>query len=164
MLKGLQYLKHRLVRSTITPSFETRENCCRNLSESASGKDHMAKPPIASGEIADWAGALKEVATYPNVWCKLSGLVTEANWTSWTTEDLRLYVERALEFFGPKRLMFGSDWPVCLLVSSYLKVLESFQALLADLAEEDRNRIFGENATEFYELRGEEDLACASSR
>ena len=123
----------------------------------------MAKPPIASGEIADWAAALREVATYPNVSCKLSGLVTEANWTSWSAEDLRPYIERALEFFGPKRLMFGSDWPVCLLASSYPKVLESFRSLLADLAEEDRNRIFSENATEFYRLCGEADKAWASS-
>jgi len=125
--------------------------------------DHMAKPPIASREVADWARALKEVSAYPNISCKLSGLVTEANGTSWTPEDLKPYVERAVEFFGPRRMMFGSDWPVCLLASSYLQVLESFQLLLAGLAEEDRNRIFGENATEFYRLRGEADLARASS-
>jgi L-fuconolactonase len=112
----------------------------------------MAKPPIASGEITAWATALKEAASYPNVSCKLSGLVTEANWTAWTTEDLRPYVERALEFFGPKRIMFGSDWPVCLLAASYDRMLESFQLLLADLSEEDRNRVFGGNSFEFYKL------------
>jgi L-fuconolactonase len=114
--------------------------------------DHLAKPPIASGEIADWALALKEVASYPNVFCKLSGLVTEANRASWTTEDLRPYIERALESFGPKRIMFGSDWPVCLLASSYDRVLESFQSALLDLSEDDRERIFGKNALEFYRL------------
>ncbi len=92
----------------------------------------MAKPPIANGEMAEWANALKEVAAYPNVSCKLSGLVTEANLTSWHLEDLRPFVERALEFFGPGRMMFGSDWPVCLLAASYAQVLETFQSLLRD--------------------------------
>lgn len=124
--------------------------------------DHMAKPPISSEEIADWARALNEVSAYPNVSCKLSGLVTEANLTSWTTADLRPYVDRALEYFGPTRMMFGSDWPVCLLACSYVQVLESFQSLLAHLAEEDRNRIFGENAREFYRLTAEGEIASAS--
>jgi L-fuconolactonase len=125
--------------------------------------DHMAKPPIASGEIAEWAEALKDVAAYPNISCKLSGLVTEANLTSWTAADLKSYVERALEFFGPQRMMFGSDWPVCLLASSYLQVLESFQSVLVELAEEDRIRIFGENASEFYRLRSEGEIASPSA-
>jgi L-fuconolactonase len=165
VLKGLQVLeKHRvsydlLVHTRHLNHVKTVAEACPNLRLVV---DHMAKPPIASGEITDWASALKEVATYPNISCKLSGLVTEANWTSWTAEDLRPYIERALEFFGPKRLMFGSDWPVCLLASSYLKVLESFQSVLADLAEEDRDRIFSGNATEFYEVRAEADAAWAS--
>jgi L-fuconolactonase len=119
--------------------------------------DHLAKPPIASGEIAEWSQALKEVSAYPNISCKLSGLVTEANHTSWTTDDLRPYIERALEFFSPKRLMFGSDWPVSLLAGSYERVLNSFQSVLADLAEEDQNRIFGETAWEFYRLNSAQD-------
>jgi L-fuconolactonase len=166
VLKGLQVLERHhvsydlLVHTRHLKHVQTVAEACPNLRLVI---DHMAKPPIASGEIADWATALKEVAAYPNVWCKLSGLVTEANLTSWTTEDLRPYVERALEFFGPKRMVFGSDWPVCLLASSYAQVLESFQSLLSDLAEEDRNRIFSENATAFYRLRGEADLAWASS-
>ena len=117
--------------------------------------DHMAKPPIAGGEITDWAKELKSIAAYPNVSCKLSGLVTEANHTSWTTEELKPYVKQALEFFGPKRMMFGSDWPVCLLASSYERVLESFQSLLAELSKDDRDRIFGQNAAEFYRLQAE---------
>lgn len=114
--------------------------------------DHMAKPPIASGEIKEWAQGLKEVAVYPNISCKLSGLVTEAEHASWRTEDLRACVESALEFFGVERLMFGSDWPVCLLAASYKQVLDSFQSLLAELSEDERSRIFGENAAEFYRL------------
>lgn len=166
VLKGLQVLeKHQvsydlLVHARHLEHVKTVAEACPSLRLVV---DHMAKPPIASGEIADWASALKEVAAYANVSCKLSGLVTEANWTSWTTEDLRPYVERALEFFGPKRMMFGSDWPVCLLASSYAQVLESFQSLIADLAEEDRNRIFSENAGEFYRLNAETEIASAST-
>ena len=124
--------------------------------------DHMAKPPVASGEITPWAEALKEAAAYPNVSCKLSGLVTEANWASWTTEDLRPYVGRALEFFGPKRMMFGSDWPVCLLAGSYDRVLESVQSMLAGLDAQERSLIFGKNAIQFYRLN-ESELASTSA-
>jgi len=114
--------------------------------------DHMAKPPIKSGEINEWAQELKALAAAPNVYCKLSGLVTEANLTSWRLEDLRPYVERALEYFGPARIMFGSDWPVCLLAASYDQLLESFDLLLVGLSETERSGVFGGNATEFYRL------------
>jgi L-fuconolactonase len=114
--------------------------------------DHMAKPPIKSGEIKEWAQEIKAVAVYTNVYCKLSGLVTEANLTSWRQEDLRPFVERALEYFGPSRMMFGSDWPVCLLAASYDQVLESFHLLLAGLSKTEQKAVFGENATEFYRL------------
>ena len=114
--------------------------------------DHLAKPPIARGEIKEWAQEIKELAAYPNISCKLSGLVTEADHASWQMDDLRPYVELALESFGAGRLMFGSDWPVCLLAASYGQVLESFQSLFADLNEDERSRIFGKNATEFYRL------------
>lgn len=114
--------------------------------------NHMAKPPIASREITEWEKAFKEIAAYPNVSCKLSGLVTEADWAHWRVDDLRPFVEVALAHFGPRRLMFGSDWPVCLLAASYRQVLESYGALTDGLGEEDRERIFRENAREFYRL------------
>jgi L-fuconolactonase len=117
--------------------------------------DHMAKPPIASGEIDEWARGLKRLAAYPNISCKLSGLVTEANWTNWGVEDLKPYVETALEYFGPKRMIFGSDWPVCLLAATYERVLDAFQKLLAQLNEEERQRIFFDNAVEFYRLEAQ---------
>jgi len=118
--------------------------------------DHMAKPPIRSGstaEGAEWARMLRKVSACPNVCCKLSGLVTEANLTSWRVEDLRPFVEQALEFFGPGRIMFGSDWPVCLLAASYAQVLETFQLLLRDLSDEERAMIFAGNAMRFYQLQ-----------
>src|SRR5882762_1602086 len=117
--------------------------------------DHLAKPPIASAEISDWAREIKEVAAYPKISCKLSGLVTEANLTAWRTEDLRPVVRTALEYFGPQRLMFGSDWPVCLRAASYERVLEAFQSLFADLNDEERSCIFSGNAAEFYRLQGQ---------
>jgi L-fuconolactonase len=114
--------------------------------------DHLAKPPIAKNEIKEWSQALKPLASYPNIHCKLSGLVTEANWISWQTSDLRPFVEFALESFGTARLMFGSDYPVCLLAASYDRVLESFQEILADLSDSEREKIFSKNATKFYRV------------
>ena len=114
--------------------------------------DHLAKPPIARNEIKEWSEALKPVARYPNIHCKLSGLVTEANWSSWQTDDLRPYVEYVLELFGVERMMFGSDYPVCLLAASYDMVLESFQELLKELGDSDRDKIFSKNAAKFYRL------------
>jgi L-fucono-1,5-lactonase len=114
--------------------------------------DHMAKPPIASGEIEKWRQELRHVAANEQINCKLSGLVTEANWTSWTTNDLRPYVECALELFGSSRLLFGSDHPVCLLAASYERVLGSFRELLKDLSSSEQEKIFGDNAAEFYGL------------
>jgi L-fuconolactonase len=114
--------------------------------------DHLAKPPIAHNEIKEWSEALKPVARYPNIYCKLSGLVTEANWNSWQTKDLRPYVDYALESFGVDRMMFGSDYPVCLLAATYDMVLGSFQELLGD---GDRDKIFSKNAARFYRLNSD---------
>jgi L-fuconolactonase len=117
--------------------------------------DHMAKPPISLGQLDEWSKGIAGVAAFPNVHCKLSGLVTEATWSSWKTDDLRPFVEYALSVFGPSRMMFGSDHPVCLLAASYDRVLESFQSILAELPADDRSRIFATNAEHFYKL--EED-------
>lgn len=114
--------------------------------------DHLAKPPIAKGELVEWARELRPLAEFPNVYCKLSGLVTEANWAAWKADDLRPYVDYALELFGPERLMFGSDHPVCLLAASYRRVIGSFQELLSGLSDEEREQIFGGNARRFYRL------------
>lgn len=114
--------------------------------------DHLAKPPIARKEINEWAQAFGRLAPYPNIHCKLSGLVTEANRNSWQTDDLRPFVDRALEFFGADRMMFGSDYPVCLLAASYERVLDSFQEILQNLTDTDREKIFSSNAAKFYRL------------
>ena len=121
--------------------------------------DHLAKPPIARGEIDEWAHEFKQLAECPNVFCKLSGLVTEADQKTWTALDLKPFVDKALEYFGSKRLMFGSDWPVCLLAADYDEVLDSARSLLSQLNDEDRNRIFAENAIDFYRLQGQGQAA-----
>ncbi len=114
--------------------------------------DHLAKPPIARNEIKEWSHAFEPLARYPNIHCKLSGLVTEANWNSWQTEDLRPFVDCALEFFGADRMMFGSDYPVCLLTASYDRVLDGFLEILHTLSDADREKIFANNAAKFYRL------------
>ena len=114
--------------------------------------DHLAKPPIAAGEISAWKNDLKKVADYPQVFCKLSGLVTEANHINWTSEDLRPYVETAIELFGAERLMFGSDYPVCLLAADYEKVLQTYQSFLQQLSDTNQQKVMRENAVKFYSL------------
>ena len=114
--------------------------------------DHMAKPAIGRGEFDDWSKQFRPLAEFANMHCKLSGLVTEANWSNWRVDDLRPYVDCALESFGPERLMFGSDYPVCLLAASYERVLDSFQEALKDLADSERTMILSKSATKFYRL------------
>jgi len=114
--------------------------------------DHLAKPPIARNEIKEWSDTFKPLVRYSNIHCKLSGLVTEANWHTWQIEDLRPYVDCALESFGVDRMMFGSDYPVCLLAATYDRVLDAFQEILKDLSDADREKIFANNAAKFYRL------------
>jgi len=112
--------------------------------------DHLAKPPIASGAVAEWRTEFASLAKFPQLSCKLSGLVTEANHASWSIDELQPFVLDALDAFGPDRLIFGRDHPVCLLAASYERVLESFQTLLADLGSGMKERVFSTNAIEFY--------------
>ncbi|MEN3334909.1 MAG: L-fuconolactonase [Blastocatellia bacterium] len=117
--------------------------------------DHLAKPPIASGEIKQWARELKRVAQIPGIHCKLSGLVTEADQSAWTNADLTPYVACALEWFGAARMMIGSDWPVCLLAASYERALAAYQELLAGLNDRERQGILAGNAASFYKLEND---------
>jgi L-fuconolactonase len=114
--------------------------------------DHLAKPPVARNEINEWSHALEPLARYPNIHCKLSGLVTEANWDSWHVDDLRPFIDCALDLFGTDRMMFGSDYPVCLLAATYDRVLNAFQEILNTLSDTDREKIFAGNAAKFYRL------------
>ncbi len=112
--------------------------------------DHLGKPPIDGDGRGSWARRLRPFKDLDNVWCKLSGLVTEADWTTWHDGDLAPSVEVALEIFGPARLIFGSDWPVCLLAASYGEVVGVARRLTAGLSGEERSSIFGGAAVRAY--------------
>jgi L-fuconolactonase len=112
--------------------------------------DHLAKPRIKERKTDDWVDHLRAAAQFPNVYCKLSGLITEADWSHWKPADLRPYVQEALEAFGAERCMFGSDWPVCELAGTYRQVYEALVEALGPLSEPERQDIFGATATGFY--------------
>jgi L-fuconolactonase len=115
--------------------------------------DHLAKPEIKISNREPWAANIKAISKNPNVFCKLSGLVTEAEWLRWTPADFTFYLDVVLEAFGPGRLMFGSDWPVCLVAASYRQEKELIENYVSRRAPADRAKIFGENAIRFYGLK-----------
>ena len=114
--------------------------------------DHIAKPRIAAREMEPWRTHIRELARRPNIACKLSGLVTEADFDSWTPEDLRPYIDTVLEAFGAERLMFGSDWPVCTVASSYARWISVVDECSAGLSADEQDGIVGRNAKNFYRL------------
>lgn len=117
--------------------------------------DHLAKPPIASrasGDFSSWAAALALLAAEPNVTCKLSGMVTEADWRSWSAADLAPYVDAVLGWFGGRRVLFGSDWPLCLVAASYETVKATLESLIRGLCDEERAAVMGGTAAEVYGL------------
>jgi L-fuconolactonase len=115
--------------------------------------DHLSKPRIKEQRLDDWVTNFRAAARYPNVICKLSGMVTEADWANWKPADLRPYVQEALEAFGPERLMFGSDWPVCELAASYHEVYDALNEVLGPISAAERAAIFGETAARVYKLK-----------
>jgi L-fuconolactonase len=115
--------------------------------------DHLAKPYIKDGRIEDWARDIRQLAIYTHVHCKVSGMITEADWTTWTYEQLVPYLDVAFEAFGPDRLLFGSDWPVCLLAGEYQKVKQILVRYMADFSESEKDKVFGGNAVKFYGLK-----------
>lgn len=116
--------------------------------------DHLAKPPIKSGTLDVWAHGIRQLASLPNVHCKLSGLVTEADWHRWTPEQIRPCLDVAFECFGPDRLMIGSDWPVCLVAASYTRTIELVKTYISDRAPETYAGVLGDNAARFYRVAG----------
>jgi L-fuconolactonase len=114
--------------------------------------DHAAKPKISKSELEPWKTNLHELAQRPNVSCKISGLVTEASWTHWTLDSLRPYLDECVKAFGPDRLLAGSDWPVCLVASTYVQWWDLLTLYFADFSNDETLRIFGSNAAEFYRL------------
>jgi L-fuconolactonase len=114
--------------------------------------NHLSKPVIKEQRFDPWREHFRRAATYPNVVCKISGMVTEADWQRWRTDDLRPYVQEALQAFGPHRLLFGSDWPVCELAATYDQVYHAAQHCLGNLSATDFQAIFGGNAQRVYSL------------
>jgi L-fuconolactonase len=115
--------------------------------------DHLAKPAIKLQEIESWAAGVRRLAAFPNVFCKLSGLVTEADWQRWKPEDITPYLDIAFATFGASRLMIGSDWPVCLVAGSYSRTLDVVKNYLQFYPAETRDAVLGENARRFWRLK-----------
>ncbi|MEO2047502.1 MAG: amidohydrolase family protein [Pirellulales bacterium] len=115
--------------------------------------DHLSKPPIAAKELEPWKSLMTEVASFQNIYCKLSGMITEADPISWSPDDLRPYIEHVYDSFGADRVMFGSDWPVCLLAGSYAEVCNALRVVLDDqLDSEQMEKLFFRNGMRFYSL------------
>jgi len=115
--------------------------------------DHLGKPDIRHGERRSWERAIRALAACPNVSAKLSGLVTEADWTSWTPNDLRPYLDVAFDCFGADRLMIGSDWPVCGVAADYARTMAVVSDYLAERPAQERDAVLGGNARRLYNLR-----------
>ncbi|MCX5395289.1 amidohydrolase [Streptomyces sp. NBC_00094] len=114
--------------------------------------DHLGKPPVASGRLGPWSDRVRELAALPNTVCKLSGLVTEADWRSWTVAGLAPYADTVLDLFGPRRVMFGSDWPVCTLAASYGEVVDLTGELIAALSAAERDAVWSGTARRVYRM------------
>ena len=114
--------------------------------------DHLAKPHIKAGEVEPWADGIRAFAKFSNVYCKLSGLVTEADWQNWKPEQITPYLDVAFDAFGHERLMIGSDWPVCLVAASYESALDVVKNYLRQFSFEIQEKVLGGNACDFWQL------------
>lgn len=124
----------------------------RRFPEQSFVLDHIAKPKIRSNELSPWRERIRELARSPNVVCKVSGLVTEADWEKWSPAQLKPYLDVVLEAFGPERVLFGSDWPVCTLAASYTRVVDVAEAFSEQFSASERERFFGGTAYQVYGL------------
>ncbi|GAA4451920.1 amidohydrolase family protein [Nibrella saemangeumensis] len=114
--------------------------------------DHLAKPFIKEQKINTWSNYMAEIAKSPNVYCKVSGMVTEADWHNWSKKDFFPYLDVVFEHFGPDRLVYGSDWPVCLVAANYTQVKTILEEYVEPWGQEVRDKVFGANAVKFYNL------------
>ena len=117
--------------------------------------DHIAKPPLRDGQVSAWQQDLKQLAEFPNVFCKLSGLVTEAAWQRWKPEEFHRYLDIVIEAFGPERLMIGSDWPVCTLSGDYAPTMKIVTDYVQKFSTEIREGILGTNCARFYGIKSQ---------
>lgn len=114
--------------------------------------DHIAKPDIKNSLLENWEKGIRALAAMPNVYCKISGMVTEANWQTWTKEDLFPYLAVVTDAFGTNRLLYGSDWPVCLVAAGYHEMMEPVKDFFSHFSADEQEAVFGKNAIEFYHL------------
>ena len=114
--------------------------------------DHFGKPPVKQGALEPWRSQLRELAGLPNVSCKVSGLTTEADWKRWTAADLKPYFNAVIESFGPDRVIFGGDWPVCTLATEYQRWVGAVAELTSSLSAEDSAKLFRSNAERIYRI------------
>jgi len=126
--------------------------------------DHLAKPDIRSRAIGDWARDLRRLAQHPRLWCKVSGLVTEADWERWTPKDLEPYLDVAFDCFGPARLIAGSDWPVCTLAGDYSRTMTVLRDYLARYPPAERGAVLGGNAQRLWKRGDFDTVASGVSR
>ncbi len=124
----------------------------KNLPDQPFVIDHIAKPNIKAGEIDTWEKQLKKVASFENVYCKISGMVTEADWSSWKKEDFTKYLDAVVEAFGTNRLMYGSDWPVCTLAANYETQFKLVKDYFSSFSKTEQEQILGGNAIQFYKI------------
>ncbi|WP_412539419.1 amidohydrolase family protein [Longispora sp. K20-0274] len=151
VLRGLRALDGLVYDVLVTPTLlPAAIEVARRLPEVTFVLDHLGKPSIASGAWQPWADRLAGLAASPNVACKVSGLVTEAAWAGWKPEDIFRYVGHAVDLFGPDRLLWGSDWPVCTLAATYPQVVELAETALAGLSDAERQSVFADNARRIY--------------
>ena len=115
--------------------------------------DHIAKPNIKDKEMDEWKTGIGDLALNPNVYCKISGMVTEADWKNWKQDDFTFYIDTVIKAFGIKRVMFGSDWPMCLVSGSYQDVLNIVSNYFSSFSADDQKLFFGDNAINFYQLK-----------
>lgn len=126
---------------------------CRKFPNQPFVLDHLAKPNVKNGEFEYWSKWMAKMAELPNLRCKVSGMVTEADWNNWKSEDFKPYLDFVTEHFGTDRLLYGSDWPVCLVAGTYSEVFDLADSYFQNFSESEKQAIFGKNAMRFYGIQ-----------
>jgi L-fuconolactonase len=155
VLRGLKLLEKRGVPFDLlffVKHLHHAQRLARELPNLKMVIDHLAKPEIKAQRVDNWEANFRAAAKSPNLYCKLSGMVTEADWKEWKPDDLKRYVDIALDAFGPDRLMYGSDWPVCELAGTYQQVFDALSGLLSQLSADEKDHIYRQTAIDFYGL------------
>ena len=142
----------RTTSSSTNASSPRPSTSCARFPEQRFVIDHIAKPDIRGGSLKNWRAAIEAIAREPNAWCKLSGMVTEADWSAWTPTTFTPYLDVVIEAFGPERCMIGSDWPVCTLAGDYATVMTIVIDYAQRLSPSERDALLGGTATAFYRL------------